>query len=123
MLLSTHALDEAHLLCDRVAILRGGRIVATGPPEALIARSPTLPVVVLRTAAPLPLAPLRALDGVSAVEPLGDGVRFQVAHVGRVVTAVCGWLERQRHELLDLRVSRHSLEEAFVEGTRTEARP
>ena len=120
VLLSTHALDEAHLLCDRVAILRGGRIVANGCPEELIARSPALPVVILRTAVPVPLAPLRALDGVSAVESLGDGVRFQVAHVGRAVAAVVGLLERDGNELLDLRVSRPSLEDAFVELTRAE---
>ena len=123
VLLSTHALDEAHLLCDRLAILRGGRIVATGRPEELIARNPALPVVILRTAAPVPLAPLRALAGVSAVEPLGDGVRFQVAHVGHAVAAVVGLLERDGNELLDLRVSRPSLEDAFVELTRAEASP
>ena len=124
VLLSTHALDEAHLLCDRLAILRGGRIAATGRPDDLIARSPARPVVTLRTAAPVPLAPLRALEGVSAVEPFGDdGVRFQAAHLGRAVAAVVGLLEREGHELLDLRVSRPSLEDAFLELTGAGNRP
>ena len=37
VLLTTHFLEEAHALCDRIAILRGGRLVATGAPDALIA--------------------------------------------------------------------------------------
>ena len=123
VLLSTHALDEAHLLCDRLAILRGGKIVATGAPEELIARNPSLPTVVLRTAAPVPLAPLQSLDGISAVEPVDGGVQFRVAHVGRAVAAVIGLLESQGNELLDLRVSRPSLEDAFVELTREEIDP
>ena len=66
----------------------------------------------------MPLAPLRALEGVSAVEPFGgDGVRFQAAHVGRAVAAVIGLLEKEGNELLDLRVARPSLEDAFLELT------
>ena len=117
VLLSTHALDEAHLLCDRLVILRGGRVAAAGRPDELIARRPARSIVILRTAAPVPLAPLRTLAGVSAVEPCGDGVRFQAAHVGRAVAAVLDLLEKEGNELLDLRVSRPSLEDAFLELT------
>ena len=123
VLLTTHALDEAHALCDRLAVLRAGKIVGTGAPAALIARHPALPVVSLRTAAPVPLARWQALDGVSAVEPHGDGVRFRAAHVGRAVAAVAGLLEAQGNALLDLQVARPSLEDAFLELTRVEPGP
>ena len=66
---------------------------------------------------------MRALDGISKVEPLGDGVQFQVAHVGRAVAAVVALLESENNDLLDLRVSRPSLEDAFVDLTRLEASP
>ncbi len=123
VLLTTHLLDEAHLLCDRLAVLRRGRIVATGRPDELIARSPVLPRIALRTAAPVTLADLRGLDGVGAVECANDGVEFEAAHIGRAVTAVAGLLERQGNELLDVHVSRPSLEDAFFELTRDDSQP
>ena len=104
-----------------MAILRGGRIVAAGRPEELIARSPTLPTVILRTARPVPLPLLAALPGVGEVENTDEGeVRFRVAQVGAAVVGVVGLLEQQGNELLDLRVWRPTLEDAFVELTRDE---
>jgi ABC-2 type transport system ATP-binding protein len=41
VLLATHDMDEAERLCDRLAVIAGGRIIATGTPQNLIARSPT----------------------------------------------------------------------------------
>ena len=117
VLLTTHLLDEAHALCDRVAILRGGRIAAVGPPAELIARDPRRPRITLRTAGPVPLDALRSLEGVTAVGPAAGGVEFEAAHVGRAVTAVVGLLERQGNELLDLRVWRPSLDDAFARLT------
>ena len=119
VLLTTHYIEEAHALCDQIAILRGGRVVAGGRPDELIARSPALPTVALRTSAPIPLELLQALPGVSAVERTGDGdeVRFRAARVGPAVVEVVGLLERQGNELLDLRVWRPSLEDTFIELT------
>ena len=123
VLLTTHLLDEAHALCDRVAILRDGRIVATGPPGELIARDPQRPRIFLRTAAPVSVDALGSLEGVAAVQLAEDGVEFEAAHVGQAVTAVIGLLERQGNELLDLRVRRPSLEDAFARLMREGSAP
>ncbi len=117
VLLATHHLEEAHQLCDRIAILRAGRIVAAGRPDELIARSPALPRIALRTSAPLAPELLQALPGIGAVEAVGGEVRFQVAQVGPAVVGVVGLLEREGIELLDLRVWRPTLEDTFLELT------
>ena len=118
VLLTTHYLEEAHELCDQIAILRGGRVVATGRPDELIARHPTLPVVTLRASAPVPLALFATLPGVGAVESTDGEVSFRAERVGPAVTAVVGLLAREGCELVDLRVSPPSLEDTFIELTR-----
>ena len=124
VLLTTHYIEEAHALCDRVAILRAGRIAATGRPDELIARSPAQPTVALRTSTPIPLPLLQALPGVSRVETTDGGeVRFRAAHVGPAVVGVVGLLERLGSELLDLRVTRPSLEDAFIALTDDDSLP
>ncbi len=117
VLLATHYLEEAHLLCDRIAILRGGRIAAAGRPDELIARSPALPRIALRTSAPVSPGLIEALPGVSGVEHTDGELRFQTAQVGPAVVGVVGLLEHEGNELLDLRVWRPSLEDTFLELT------
>src|SRR6188768_2560752 len=53
VLLTTHHLEEAELLCDRIAIIAEGRIIATGRPRDLIAGSSALQTVTLTTTGPL----------------------------------------------------------------------
>jgi ABC-2 type transport system ATP-binding protein len=114
ILFSTHQLDEAQLLCDRVAILDQGRIVATGTPAELVARSRTSPVIAFRSArtpSPATLASLsahRGGDG-SWVLPAGD-VTATIAELARA-------LRVEGNEILDLQIRRTSLEEVFLELT------
>src|SRR3954468_19205056 len=73
VLFTTHYLNEAEELCDRVAIIDRGRIVATGAPRELIAQSNALQTVTLVTTRPLEAARLAALPGVSALTSERDG--------------------------------------------------
>ena len=117
VLLTTHLLDEAYLLCDELAILRGGRVAATGRPDELIACSTNLPRIILRTAKPVLTNVLCSLAHIDAVKSRDDGVEFETRDVGRSVAAVVQWLERQGNTLLDLDVRRPSLEDTFLELT------
>ncbi len=117
ILLTTHYVEEAHALCDQVAVLDAGRIVATGRPADLVARSRARPRLTLRTIEPLDLAMLRALPEVTAAETVGGETRIEVAHVGQAVVALVRLLEAQGSELLDLRVSQPSLEDTLIELT------
>jgi ABC-2 type transport system ATP-binding protein len=88
VLLVTHYMDEAEVLCDRVVIMRGGRVVDEGTPQALIDRHARWATLRFTTTDPAQAAScLRHVHGVHAVDVDGPAVevhgdRTMVAHVG-----------------------------------------
>ena len=120
VLLTTHHLDEAELLCDRIAIIDRGRVIAAGSPQDLMSRSASMPTVSIVTSAPLVAAAFAPIGEISRLA--GDGRRwtFQCAHVNTTVAALMGVLEAARIEVVELHVQKASLEDVFLELT---ARP
>ena len=117
VLLSTHYLDEAHLLCDRIGILHGGWLVATATPAALIAGARSLPRLSFRTAQPVDAARLAPLPGVVSHGPQGEGWIVSTREVNRTISALVQGLEKSGNEMLDLQIHRPSLEDVFLELT------
>jgi ABC-2 type transport system ATP-binding protein len=117
ILLSTHQLDEAQQLCDRIGILHHGRLVALAPPAELIAGARTLPRLLLRTAQPFDPAMLNRLTGVSDARPDGTGWTVATRDVTRTITELTRELDLAKNELLDLQIQRPSLEDVFIELT------
>jgi len=115
VLLTTHYIEEADRLCDRVAIIDHGRILVCDTPAALKRRVGAGTVVELQLdgqADGLP-ARLRALPGVRSAEPTRTGVRVLAAGQGegllpRIVEAATG------HRLRDLSVTETTLETVFI---------
>ncbi|WP_306190594.1 ABC transporter ATP-binding protein [Streptomyces sp. MK5] len=114
VLLTTHYLEEAEGLADRLAILHEGRIAATGTPQEVTARQPS------RISFRLPdgyflgdLPPLGEL-GVCGHEVDGGLVRLRTRELQRAATGLLVWAERSRVELAGLDVRSASLEEAFL---------
>ncbi|CQR48823.1 MULTISPECIES: ABC transporter ATP-binding protein [Haloferax] len=118
ILLTTHYIEEAERLCDEVAILDSGSVIEVASPEELMDRGTDDIVVQLRD--PPTAVPDFAADDdrVDAVEL--DGARLVVTaqQGGLVAPDVVQALDRQGHEIVDLEISRTSLEEVFVEMTR-----
>ena len=116
VLFTTHYLDEAEELCDRVAIIDHGRIVATGTPRELIAQSAGLQSVVLSTSRPLPRGKLAALPGVRDVVSDADEptARFSTTNAMETLAALTRLLTESRAELLDLHVHKATLEDVFL---------
>jgi lipooligosaccharide transport system ATP-binding protein len=112
LVLTTHYMDEAEQLCDRLVIMDGGRIVAGGSPRQLIDRYCTREVVELRFELPEQqdeaLAPLAALG--ERVEPLGDRVLLYTSHGDEALARVTGDGIRPESVL----VRRASLEDVFL---------
>jgi ABC-2 type transport system ATP-binding protein len=111
VLLTTHYLDEAATLADRVIVLRGGRIVAEGAPGALGA----VAGVELR---------FRLADGISLPELPGlaltstaDGIVGTTEHPTEALHALTGWALEHHVELEGLEVRRPSLEDVYLELT------
>jgi len=114
VLLTTHYLEEAEQLADRLAIMHDGRIAAAGTPAEVTAAQPS------RISFELPtgyfvgdLPPLGEL-GVCGHEVDGRVVRLRTHELQRTATGVLTWAERARVELRRLDVRSASLEEAFL---------
>ena len=92
LLLTTHYMEEAEQLCDRLVIMDGGRIVAEGSPRELIARHATREVVEFRFASEQAhAAAMLRLQGTSErVESLADRVLVYTADGDRVVASLLG---------------------------------
>ncbi|MFJ5921209.1 ABC transporter ATP-binding protein [Kitasatospora sp. NPDC092948] len=116
ILLVTHFMDEAERLCDRLAVIDAGRVVALDTPAGLTAAGGGAGQRIhFRPAEPpddAALAALAALPEVSGVERAGR--RLVVTGTGQLLLAVAGLLAAHRITALDLRVEQQSLEDAFV---------
>ncbi len=117
VVLTTHYMDEAEKLCDRVAILDHGRVIALDTPARLIATLGAEHVVQFRTEAPPDLDRIRALDGVGALRAEDGSVSITVAQVHRTVPVLLAELDRQGARMTDLTTHHASLEDVFVSLT------
>ena len=106
--LSSHDLEEIERLCDRVAIIREGRLIAVERVAALTARRFRHALVTFAQA--VDVDALRALPGVRDLAVDGRAVRFGVeaSALDQVVKILAG------HEIVDLELARPSLEEVFL---------
>jgi ABC-2 type transport system ATP-binding protein len=117
ILLTTHYMDEAQQLCERVAIMDHGRIIAHGTPRELIASIGVEHVVAFATDRPVALAPLEAISGVKAVRTAADRVELQVAELHTCVPALLAEVDRQGLRLTSLTTHSATLEDVFVSLT------
>ena len=117
LLLTTHYIDEAEQLCDRIAIIDHGRIIATGTPRELIASSGIAPIVSLAADAELDAAALAALPGATEIECEGNRARFRAQHPAPALALLTTSLHERGVEIVDLTVRQPSLEDVFLDLT------
>jgi ABC-2 type transport system ATP-binding protein len=119
ILLTTHYMDEAERLCDQVAIVDHGRMIALGTPSELIAALQAEHVLefALADSSTLDAASLRSIDGVCAAEHRNGTYRLQVSELHRVMPSLLGELRRQGAQLAELRTHSATLEDVFVSLT------
>jgi ABC-2 type transport system ATP-binding protein len=105
--ISSHELDEVERVCDRVAIIRSGRLSAVERVSDLLDKTPHR--ISVRFDEPVDPVELRELPGVSALETDRDRVTFRIAgDLNPAVKAIA------RHGVADLEVSHPTLEEVFL---------
>jgi ABC-2 type transport system ATP-binding protein len=114
VLLTTHSMDEAERLCDRIAIVDHGRMIALGTPSELIALIEA-PQVIEFAADPMPAEEsLGAIAGLRGVHSRGAALALHVDSLIESVPALLAHLERSRARLLELSTHRATLEDVFV---------
>jgi ABC-2 type transport system ATP-binding protein len=117
ILLTTHYIEEAERLCDRVAIIDHGQLIALGTPRELVLQSGQGARIEVSLAKPASPERLKQLDAVADCREV-DGRYFLHAQPTAVaVAALVRFLEAEGNALLDLHIAQPTLEDVFVEMT------
>jgi ABC-2 type transport system ATP-binding protein len=109
ILLTTHYMDEAQALADRVVVIAAGRIVAEGPPESIGGRADADAHIRFLLPRGVSITDLPA----DAVEESGGMVLIATSEPTKVLHRLTGWSLERGHELESLSVSRPSLEDIY----------
>jgi len=115
--LTTHYMDEAEFLADRIAVIAQGQIVAEGTPATLAGRDHAATEIVFSLPAGVTIEALpSSLRG--SVERLGDRVLVRAMAPMPALQALSAWAVALDYELADISVRRPTLEDAYLRLTR-----
>ena len=115
VVLVTHFMEEAERLCDRIALIDAGRLVAVDSPAGLVSRVDGEQRVRFRPATQLDVALLTELPEVARVER--HGPQLVVTGTGNLLHAVTSVLARNQVVAADLRIEQAGLDDAFIRLT------
>jgi ABC-2 type transport system ATP-binding protein len=119
-LLTTHYMEEAERLCDRVAIMDHGKVIALGTPRELIASLGAEHLVefsVEDRRGAVDLGALSTIEGVRTARSENGGYELEVTELHRAVPALLAELARRNVSLSELRTHSATLEDVFVSLT------
>jgi ABC-2 type transport system ATP-binding protein len=125
ILLTTHYMEEADRLCERVAIMDHGKILALDTPAALrqgIGADTVVTVKAAGDAGRLAEALALGVDGVTRTREVPGGAELHVRGTDRLIPRVVAAAEHGGFDLIDLSVSEPSLETVFINLTGKELR-
>ena len=117
VLLTTHYMEEASALCDRVAVMDQGKIIALGTPRALVDSLGMVQFVEFEVTRPLSEAPLQALPSVDSLVNRGNHYRLRVDRSLAALRAVLEELERQGVQPIGLSTHQATLDDVFLHLT------
>ena len=112
ILLVTHFMEEAERLCDRLAVIDSGRVVAIDTPAGLVAQTGDQQRLTFRPSAPLEHSALTALADVTSVDEVSG--RLVVTGTSDLLIAVTTLLAQRKITAAGLRLEQASLDDAFV---------
>lgn len=119
VVLTTHYIEEAERLCNRVAIMDGGKIIAMGSPQELQRKSSEQSRIQIICSQPLDSAQLPQWPDAVQTSVEGDGRSLTVysTRPARTLFEIMRWMDQQGLQLDDVHLKRPTLEDVFVELT------
>lgn len=117
IVMTTHYIEEAERLCDRVAIVDHGKVVALGTPRELKTRSGGTTRIEVRLAKPELDGALKNLEGVADARELDGAYVLHSHRPPKTIVDLVKHLEAQGNELVSLEIASPSLEDVFIEMT------
>jgi ABC-2 type transport system ATP-binding protein len=119
IILTTHYMDEAEKLCNRIAFVNGGRLIALDTPENLKRVLPTGELIEIgyTTLDPAVLPVIRNREDVRSVEVLDQMLRISVHNGSHVLPLVLADLEQYSVKVLSISIRAPSLEDVFIHLT------
>jgi ABC-2 type transport system ATP-binding protein len=118
ILMTTHYIEEAERLCDRVAIIDQGRIIALGTPKQLIEQSAGQSTIEITCSAPIPSHHPEWPESLASTLS-DDGLHMTIVskRPARTLVEMVKWIDSQGLELADINLKRPTLEDVFIELT------
>jgi ABC-2 type transport system ATP-binding protein len=118
ILLTTHYIEEAERLCDRVAIIDQGRIIAMDTPRNLQQQSRAASIIVVACARAVPVErPVWAQAIESSVDSTGRILTVISRHLATTLVDLIKWIDQSGLELVDVHLKKPTLEDVFIELT------
>ena len=117
ILLTTHYMEEATRLCDRVAIMDHGKVIALGTPAELIDSLGADQVIEFSVTNPLTEDTLTSLPGVKHLHKRNEMFALTVSEIGVALPALLAEIKRQQSEVVTLTTHQATLEDVFVSLT------
>jgi ABC-2 type transport system ATP-binding protein len=117
IVLTTHYMEEAARLCDRVGVMDHGHVIALGTPSELIASLGADQIVEFSVEGKVEEQSLENLPGVRGVRATNNGYALTVTDIGAALPALLAEIERERAELVTLTTHQATLEDVFVSLT------
>ena len=114
VVLTTHYMEEAQRLCDRVAVVDHGRLIALGSPASLIAQLDAEHIVEFAIDGEIEQAAFGGLPGVRAVRQENGIVRLRVQRVHEAVPALMALIAQRGADLTELTTHHATLEDVFI---------
>jgi ABC-2 type transport system ATP-binding protein len=123
ILITTHYMDEAQILCDRIAIMDGGQIIALDTSAGLINRLGAQATLDCRLDGKATVEAIRELPGVTGVREANERFFIYTSKMQPTLEALLAYAAQQNIPMTDLQVRTPTLEDVFLDLTGRELRP